>query len=285
MKSLIQSIFWTVAVTFAIGLVLRFTGVMDGFYYRPNNRSYDAPSGGWPAHDEHGFESEDGTRLHGWFFTAQDPRGTILHLHGSDGNITATARNLLWLVDGGYNLFAFDYREYGRSEGKTSREGVVADSHAAYRYVRSLPGVDPDRIVLFGQSMGGQLAILTAVDQHPPAAVISEATYASYADQMFDKMEQMTFVSIFRWPMWLIADDAHSAIDVVHQLSSPLLLIHGVNDRGVRHLHSERLYHAAPEPKQLWSVEEAGHLEVFKRSPYREAYRPALEEYLRQILE
>lgn len=284
LKSIVQSVLISIAVTFAIGLGLRFTGVMDSFFFRPNDRVYDAPGSGWLEHRDVTFQSDDGTALHGWFFPAQSPVGTIVHLHGSDGNITGTARNVIWLIESGYNVFAFDYRGYGRSEGSPSREGVIADARAAYRYARTIPEVDPERIVLFGQSMGGQLAIHAALDAQPPAAVIAEATYASYADHLFDKMAQITFASIFRWPMWLIASDTGSADQVVAHLKSPLLIIHGTHDKGVRPHHSERLYQLAPDPKQLWLVENAQHLRVFKQSPFKDTYRPRLITYLNRIL-
>ena len=144
--------------------------------------------------------------------------------------------------------------------------------------------MDPDRIVLIGQSMGGQLAIRTAVEQSPPPlAVVSEATYASYADHIFDKMGQITFVSLFKWPTWLVADDAYSADRIVADLECPLLLIHGTHDKGVRHHHSERLYELAPEPKQLWLVEDTAHLRIFKQSPYKDTYRPRLIAFLRDL--
>lgn len=285
MRSLAKSLLITVAITLFICLALHLSGVFDGLYFRPNSRAYEPPTGGWRPHQEISFNSADSTKLVGWYFPAKDSaRGTVVHYHGSDGNITYTARNLMWLVDAGNNLFAFDYRGYGRSEGSPSREGLVADSRAAYRLVRSMPDVDPDRIVLIGQSMGGQLAIQAALDDHPPRAVIAESTYGSYADHMFDKMGQLDFASIFKWPVWLIVSDALSANEVVDQLRCPLLLIHGTEDKGVRYHQSERLYQIASEPKQLWTVEGAEHLRIFRQSPFKDVYRPRLIDYLNQSL-
>ena len=277
----------TIGVVFVICFGMRITGIHDSFFYRPNARTYAPPADGWPAHRQVDFQSFGGTNLKGWFFPGDtESETTVTHFHGSDGNITGTARNLLWLHEAGFNLFVFDYRGYGASEGNPTRAGVVDDARAAYRLVQSgaIPEVDPDRIVFFGQSMGGQLAIRTAVQQSPaPLAVISEVTYASYADHIFDKMGQITFASPFKWPTWLVADDAYSADQVVANITCPLLLVHGTNDKGVRHHHSERLYELASEPKQLWLIEDAAHLRIFKHSPYRNTYRPRLIAYLRDL--
>jgi hypothetical protein len=238
---------------------------------------YEAPGTGWPDHTTIRFTSRDSTELTGWFFSAalDSPRGTIIHYHGSNGNITYTARNLL--LGEGYNLFAFDYRGYGESEGTPDREGVLLDAESAYDYVLNsdLPGVDSKSIILFGQSMGGQLAIQVAANaSQKPLTVISEATYANHADHIFDKMEQLDWVSVFKWPIWLATSNHLSADQAIGDLGSPLLLIHGTHDKSVRPYHSERLFELAPNPKDLWRVENAGHLTIFKNSPHREIYAP-----------
>jgi fermentation-respiration switch protein FrsA (DUF1100 family) len=132
--------------------------------------------------------------------------------------------------------FAFDYRGYGDSEGSPDRDGVLMDAEAAYACVqRELSDVAAGPIVLFGQSMGGQLAIQVAADaSKKPLAVISEATYATHADYVFDKLEQMDWVSVFRWPIWLVTSNHLSADQAISDIGCPVLLIHSIDDKNVR---------------------------------------------------
>src|SRR5512134_443700 len=78
------------------------------------------------------FKTPDGLKLHGWFLKAQgEPEGTILVLHGNAENLSTHVNGVLWLVDEGYNIFIFDYRGYGRSEGTPTIAGVHVDAEAA----------------------------------------------------------------------------------------------------------------------------------------------------------
>jgi alpha-beta hydrolase superfamily lysophospholipase len=287
MKTLFRTVLITIAITATITLGMRVTGVLDGFFYWPNTRTYDPPRSGWPDHTRIRFPSTDGTELTGWFFPPSGAarNGTVIHYHGSNGNIAYTARNLLWLVEEGYGLFAFDYRGYGESEGSPDREGVLLDAEAAYDYVaKELPDIAARPIILFGQSMGGQLAIRVAANaSEKPLAVISEATYANHADHSFDMIERMDWVSIFRWPVWLATSNRLSADQAIGDIGCPILLIHSTNDKSVRSYHSERLYNLANDPKQFWPVEVADHLTIFKNQPNSEIYRPSLISYLSTI--
>ena len=77
------------------------------------------------------FKTSDGLALHGWFLKARDARGTVLVLHGNAENISTHASGVLWLVPEGFNVFIFDYRGYGRSEGRPTVAGVHKDADAA----------------------------------------------------------------------------------------------------------------------------------------------------------
>jgi uncharacterized protein len=279
------SVALTAGITVAICVVLAWTGFTESQFYRPSARDFG-------EHTQHGlaprdvfFQSKDGTLLHGWFLASDEPAGgTVIHLHGSDRNISYTIRNSHWLIDRGFNLFVFDYRGYGKSEGRPSRRGVIEDTVAAIEHVRSRPDVDADKIVLWGQSMGGQLAIVGA-DLAGGAgirAVVAEATYASHAHHVKDKLAGMGPLWLIQWGAWLVTSDTQSARDIVDDLApTPVLLVHGSDDRAVRPYHSEWLFQAAREPKAHWHVQGARHLEVFQDKIYRER----LEWFFRQALE
>lgn len=136
----------------------------QAFYY-PDHAEYGSPAQSGLPYENVSFQSADGTRLHGWFVPARgaadakQARATIIHFHGNAQNLTAHWQAVKWLPEHGYNVFLFDYRGYGQSEGDPSPEGLFADSNAALDYVRNRPDVNPERLLVFGQSLGGTNAI------------------------------------------------------------------------------------------------------------------------------
>lgn len=256
----------TVGITAFICLMFSWTGFFDNFFYRPSQRDYGEHRQLTVAPQDLNFTSGDGTPLHGWWLpAAADAVGTVIHLHGSDRNVTYTIRNCAWLTAHGFNVFAVDYRGYGQSAGAPSRDGLIQDCVAAIEYIQTREDLNPTKICLWGQSMGGQLAIVAAsqVAQGTIKAVAAEATYARHSDHIKDKMAQLGPLWLMQWGAWLFTSDNQSADRVVQQIDAPLLLIHGQADTGVLPYHSERLYAAASDPKELWRLDGVGHLKVF----------------------
>lgn len=264
----------TIVITLAISLVLAWAGFSESQFYRPSTKDYAEHTKLGLTPEEVSFKSKDGTRLHGWFMPGKDqPIGTVIHLHGSDRNITSTIKNSYWLTDNGFNLFLFDYRGYGKSEGQSSQQGVIEDAIAAIEYVRSRSDLDADKIGLWGQSMGGQLAIVAAdrVGKQGIRAVVVEATYASHSHHVKDKMAQMGPLWLIQWAVWLTTADACAAQNVVGRIApTPILFVHGTADRGVQPYHSEWLFNAAGHPKDIWRIQGARHLQVFQDAHHRE---------------
>ncbi len=128
-------------------------GVEHRFFY-PDRHTYGTPADLGLAYRELEFTSADGTRLHGWFVPAVGPRrGTVLHVHGNAQNLTAHFAFVAWLPRRGFDVVAFDYRGYGRSEGRPTLRGALDDTIAALAFVRSLPEADPNRLYVIGQSL------------------------------------------------------------------------------------------------------------------------------------
>lgn len=277
------SVALTVAITIGITLVLHWTGILESQFYRPSNRDYGEQAKAGVEPNDVFFESQDGTRLHGWLFPSEGPRsGTVIHLHGSDRNISYTVKNALWLRQHGFDVFVFDYRGFGKSSGNPDRRGIVEDAVAAIKYVSSQAGnQEPGHgICLWGQSMGGQVAIVAArqADEESICGIVAEATYSSHRLHCKDKTGALGPLWLIQWAAWLVTSGSFDAEDAIGELERiPILLVHGTADKAVRPYHSERLYERATKPKQIWRVEDAGHLKVFDSTANREK----LVEFLR----
>lgn len=274
---------------FLIAAAILIAGCNGVFYYPSTQRFTDPSRLGIPV-DEVTFTSQDGTKLSGWFFRGA-PRNeapapaTVVHFHGNAENLSSHFRYAVWLVPEGFNLFVWDYRGYGRSEGRVSRGGIREDARAAMRYVKQRPDVDPDQIIVFGQSLGGAIAVTAAADEREGVrAVVIESAFSSYRQIAREKLAGFWLSWPLQWPLSFLVSDRFSPVDVINAISPiPVLVIHETVDPIVPFHHSERLYAAAAEPKALWAVAGSGHTATFTK--YGVVYRPALLSYLRSRLD
>jgi fermentation-respiration switch protein FrsA (DUF1100 family) len=272
---------WILKLTSQFFLVLLLSlscqGCVSGLFYQPDHKTYDSPDRHGLKYEQVTFQSKDGTRLTGWFIPAVGTsKGTVIHFHGNAQNMSAHFGFVSWLPQQGFNLFVFDYRGYGTSAGKASREGVFEDSLAALDYIASRPGIDHNRLLVLGQSLGGANAI-AAVGSRPHSgirAVVSEAAFSSYRQIVRDKIAAIPLLSLLRVPLsHLLLGDRFAPADVVANIApTPLLIIHGTADRVVPYSHATQLFELAHEPKQLWTIEGGDHIEAFAEagSPYRQ---------------
>ena len=237
----------------------------DRFFFYPTATVYDRPEEHGLRYEAVTFASRDGTSLHGWFFPAVgDARGTIVHSHGNAGNITGHYRFVAWLPQRGFNVFCFDYRGFGRSAGHPTREGAVLDVHAAVDHVRDRPDVAADRIVLFGQSLGGTLALVAAAGRDDLAGVAVEGAFATF-------QSEARHVCRRTWWLWGVAglvprifiSPGCDPIEFVGRMGPiPKLFICGAADRIVDHRDTVALHDRAGDPKELWVLEGGGHTDA-----------------------
>lgn len=221
------------------------------------------------------FKAEDATALFAWFLPARGKaKTTVLYLHGNGGNISAHLANVAWMPAAGFNVLAIDYRGYGGSEGKPTLEGMQLDIDAAMRVLLERPDVDPQRIVVFGQSLGGALAIHyvahSAYRDHI-RAVIADSPFSDYRQVAQEKMADFFITWPFQWLPAFTVNNAYSPKASVAALTPiPLLLIHGARDGIVPPHHSQLLFEMAQEPKALWSIPEAGHIGALRDAGIRQ---------------
>lgn len=269
-----------VTVMILIGLL---TGCANRLFYYPDRVDYEARLATPVPHEDVWIESTDGVRLHGWFLKAHgEPRATVVYLHGNAQNLTAHAGYVDWLPAAGYNVLIADYRGYGLSTGQPSRAGVLADARASWFYARSRPDVDPQKMILLGQSLGGANALALAGRERLPGlkAVVADSAFSSYGRIGREKMLQIPVLGYFLWPFSpLIVSGGLSPEPVVANIApAPLLLIHGDHDEVVPSSHSDRLFAAAGTPKWLWTLEGGGHADALTR--FRDRTAPRLLRFL-----
>jgi len=248
-------------------VALMLNGCANGLFYYPDARVYSTPDRVGLPYQDVWFTSRDGSPLHGWFIPATTPGpalGTVVHFHGNAQNMTAHYGFVSWLPAEGFNVFVFDYRGYGASaKKKPTRQGTFEDGIAALAYVRGRADLDPQRMILYGQSLGGALALAVAGETHPAGvqAVIAESAFSTYRGAAGDGVGANFKLGAWLRPLtWLLVSGDHNPKASVDAISPvPLLLIHGTADTVVSYRHAEILFKKARQPKQLLPMPGAGH--------------------------
>ena len=183
------------------------------------------------------------------------PNLTILWFHGNAGNLGYQVDDLAALRQWtAAHIFIFDYRGYGNSAGRPSERGFYRDARAAWHYLLTRPDIDPQRIVLYGRSLGTAAAVELAAnppDGPPPYAVILYSPLTSLGD--------MARAVHPRLPLHWLAGGQFNSLARIGVVSRPLLIIHSAADEIIPVEQGYRLFAAAPEPKQFLIPDAAGH--------------------------
>jgi uncharacterized protein len=264
--------------------LLLFAGCSSLFFY-PQKQEKDNPIAHLFSPEDIYFKTPDGITLHGWLFEAKpQAMGTILILHGNAENLSTHVNSVLWLVKEGFNVFIFDYRGYGRSEGKPSLKGVHMDAEEALKTALNLPQVKGGRVVVLGQSIGGAIAIYTVANfqyKDRIAALVIDSAFSSYRLIAREKLGQFFLTWPFQYPLSLLFNDDYSPLKWIHAVAPvPVLIIHGINDPVVPTHHGFLLYEAALMPKDYWETSTPGHIMAFADKDVRIKLARYLYEHL-----
>ncbi|MBE9200366.1 MULTISPECIES: alpha/beta fold hydrolase [unclassified Nodularia (in: cyanobacteria)] len=193
--------------------------------------------------------------IHGWWIKSPQPDADVLlYLHGNAINVSANIGHANRFHQLGFSVLLIDYRGYGRSQGYFPNEKrVYQDAAVAWNYLVQKQQIPPEKIFIYGHSMGGAIAIDLAIKQPEAAGLIVESSFTSIEDMV-------AYRNLFRiFPVSLLLTQRFESIKKVPQLKMPVLFIHGSADTTVPSFMSQKLYHAAPEPKKLFLVPAADH--------------------------
>lgn len=186
--------------------------------------------------------TSDNERLHGWHIPAENSRGVVLFFHGNAGNISHRLDSIRIFHDIGLSTLIIDYRGYGQSTGKTNEQGTYLDAQASWDYLVNGRGISPDRIVIFGRSLGG--AIGAWLGAHTtPAGVIIESGFSSGVD-----MARRLYPFL---PAHLLTRLRYPVVDYASQLSSPVLVIHSKDDEIIPFSMGQAIYAAVSQQKEF----------------------------------
>lgn len=268
-----MTVLWWVAIAL---LWFGLTGCTQAFFH-PERGEALTPRTQGIAYEDVWIQSVDGVRIHGWFLPAKGrASGTVMFLHGNAKNISSYLENVQWLPSYGFNVFMLEYRGFGHSHGKPTLPGVLADVDAGFSELLSRRDVDRQRIVLYGQSLGGALAVYyvahTAYRPYVRALVV-ESAFSSYRAITTEKLASFWLTWPFQWIPRLTVDEEYSPLPVIEKIApTPLLVIHGDQDPIVPVHHSQQLYEAAHEPKELWIVPGGVHNDTMRRPMFRSRF-------------
>ena len=224
-----------------------------GIVFFPDPYLVGAPADFGLKYEDVFFEAADGIKLHGWWV----PKGgapVLVWFHGNAGNISHRLENLklLWEL-AGVQVFIFDYREYGRSQGRISREGTFMDAAAAYRYVAETRGIPGGDIVLFGRSLGTALATDLAIHK-PCRGLILESAFTNSSD-----MAKMLAPFLIDWRPKVPYDN----LGKIDKVKVPVLIVHGSDDEIIPVDMGRRLFAAANSPKDLYIIPGSHHNDTY----------------------
>jgi fermentation-respiration switch protein FrsA (DUF1100 family) len=265
-------------------LALVLTGCGSLFFY-PSRQMQESAAVKQFTHRDVVFEATDGVPIHGWYFPAENARGSVLVLHGNAQNLSTHVNSVLWLVKEGLNLFIIDYRGYGWSGGEPSLAGVHRDAAAALDKLFEMPETDPDRVVVLGQSIGGSIAVYLV--SHTPhkeriRALVIDSAFSSYRLIAREKMSDFWITWPFQYPFSFFFNEDYSAVKHIGQVSPvPVLILHGLDDPIVPTHHGRMLFEAARDPKQFWLTATPGHIRSFSE----DAVRKQLVQYVTAAIE
>ncbi|KAF7215665.1 protein ABHD13 [Nothobranchius furzeri] len=204
---------------------------------------------------------------------------TILYFHGNAGNIGHRVPNaLLMLVNLKANVVLLDYRGYGKSEGEPSEDGLYLDAEATLDYIMSRPDLDKTKVVLFGRSLGGAVAVhLASVNPHRVAAIIVENTFLSIphmAATLFSVMPMRLL------PLWCYKNQFLSYRHVA-LCRMPSLFVSGLSDQLIPPVMMKQLYEMSPSrTKRLAIFPEGTHNDTWQC----QGYFVALEQFIKDLL-
>lgn len=196
------------------------------------------------------FLSSSQNKINTWLLSPKDkkPIATILHFHGSGGDLLLQYKAISPLVEQGFQVFTFDYSGYGFSEGKATRKNALKDAYSALDYVVQNIAKQDTKLILYGQSYGGYLAALVGSNrQMDIEGIVIEGAFSSHKEE-----------AKYESPFWgNLVKNEQKADTEIQKNFKPVLIIHSKDDKKVPIKFGKRIYENANSPKEFYEIDEA----------------------------
>ena len=280
---------WLLIVTLPMaGVVVMLTAFQRSLIYHPfAEKSLPATVAGLGIGRAHDVttRTEDDLDLHGWLILAKghsagtdneldatlaEGRPVALYFGGNAANRSYRTLEVQALTDAGADVLIFDYRGYGDNLGEPSEEGLARDARAIWRFATETKKIEPRRLVLFGESLGGGVAVRLAEElcqkkeAYSPGGLILRSTFSSLTD-----------AGAYHFPWlpvrWLLMDRFPSE-EHIRNVDCPLLQFHGTRDTIVPYRLGQKLFDAALDKsfsgvaKKFVELPNADHNDVMETS-------------------
>lgn len=237
---------------FVLVLYVAFVGLLylaqRGLMYFPDRQRVPPVVAGLPQAAEEVLATEDGERVIVWHVPPRGDRPVVLYFQGNGGGLPLRVSRFQALVSDGTGLIALAYRGYGGSSGRPTEHGLIADARAVHQF--AVEHYEPKRLVLWGESLGGGVAVALA-SERPVGRIVLEAPFTSAAD---------VAAGVYPFvPVRLLMKDQFRSDERIGAVTAPVLVMHGERDNVVPLRLGERLYEMVRGPKRFVRFPSGGH--------------------------
>jgi pimeloyl-ACP methyl ester carboxylesterase len=251
--------FMSILISIIAGYVL-LLGVMYVFQQKliflPSSELFVTPEEAGLHAEDTWIETDDGERLHSWFFPNEESEYVVVLSHGNAGNISNRIDIGKFLQETGFAVLIYDYRGYGQSSGKPSEEGLYNDIEAVVNYLKTEKEYSEQLMIMYGRSMGGAVASYSAAKFNAGGLVL---------DSAFKNLRAMVSDLYPFVPAFLASYEFPTEQYIQHLSGIPVMIMHSPNDSIVDFSHGEFLFEIAKEPKTFVKLR-GGHNDNFHAS-------------------
>ena len=275
METNFWNIIWTLFVIIVVLYIvysLYLAIFQSRFIYFPEPAIEATPEAIGLEYEDVSLEAADGVKLSAWFIPSNEQRAVAIFCHGNAGNISHRLHTIKLLNRLGLSTLIFDYRGYGQSEGNPSEKGTYLDVEAAWQYIVDFRGIEPEKIIILGRSLGGAIAAYLA-QKHKPGILVIESTFTSIPDMA---------AAIYPYiPVRLLSRINYPTVKYISEVKCPVLIVHSRNDDIIPFDHGLRLFEIANQPKKFLEIS-GNHNEGYMLSTeqHEECLRGFISKYL-----
>ena len=261
-------------------------------FYQPDRYLYVPPEKIKLNYKNIYYSSLDNTRLHAWYFPSRKgdnknkAKNLIVLFHGNAQNLSSHYLNISWMTDFGFDVFVWDYRGYGLSQGEAESEGIYKDAIATLDYTTKLfLEKKYKNFYIIGQSLGGSIILKTLSDyplRWPITTLVIDSSFSSYRNIAKEKLSSFWPTFLFSPLTPLLISDKYSSFDELGNIKTPALVIHSKNDKVIPYSFGLEIYNKiGSSDKKLWVVEKAPHIGILGH--HQESNKGIFIEYLKEL--